>query len=163
LEEEIKFLTNYFELERIRLEDRFSYTINTKGIKNMERLKVPNMVIQPFVENAIKHGVRYKKNGKGFIEVVFEQPDDTLRCTIADNGIGREKAMQLRSQSGVQHESKGMGITFRRIESVNALTKGNINITIEDLKDENGNASGTKVVIDFYKINEYHDKDSNNR
>jgi len=149
LTEEIKFLTNYLELERIRLEDRFSYSIDTTGIKNMDLLQIPNMVIQPFAENAIRHGIRYKKNGRGFITVLFEHRERTLCCVITDNGIGREKAGEMRKESGIQHASKGMGITFRRIESLNALTNGNIYIAIEDLKDENGDASGTKVKIEF--------------
>jgi ligand-binding sensor domain-containing protein len=162
LNDEIKFLTNYFELERIRLEDRFSYAINTKGIDKTDLLHIPNLVIQPFVENAIKHGIRYKKNGKGFIEVAFLLLDNSLRCTITDNGVGREKTAEMYLKSGVHHKPKGLSITMSRIESLNALTNGNISISIEDLKDENNNPSGTRVAIDFNKIASY-DKNSYNR
>ena len=103
LNEEIKYLTNYFELERIRLEDRFSYNIHTKGIKDNDQLNVPNMVIQPFIENAIRHGIRYKNDGKGKIIVVFERQNDLLRCMITDNGIGRQKAAQMKKDLGIQH------------------------------------------------------------
>jgi ligand-binding sensor domain-containing protein len=151
LEEEIKFLTNYFELERIRLEDRFSYSINISGNKTTNELSIPNMVIQPFVENAIRHGIRYKQNGKGFIEVSFEARDTLLRCTVTDNGIGREKAAQMRREAGVLHVSKGMDITFKRIESLKALTGMNISIVVEDLRDEKLDPSGTKAIIEFYK------------
>jgi hypothetical protein len=162
LNDEIKFLTNYFELERIRLEDRFSYSINTKGIANTDLLHIPNLVIQPFAENAIKHGIRYKKDGKGFIEVAFLQLDNSLRCTITDNGVGREKTAEMYRESGVQHKPKGMSITMSRIESLNALTNGNISISIEDLKDEHNNPAGTRVVIDINKI-VIHDKNGYNR
>lgn len=163
LSEEVRFLTNYFELERIRLEDRFSYVIDTSNINDINQWKVPNMVIQPFVENAIRHGIRYKKNGPGFIEVRFEQTGSLLRCTITDNGIGREKAAELKKNSGVLHESKGMGITFKRIESLNAMSKGLVSIHVEDLKDENLLATGTRVTINFYKIGDDYDKDTDNR
>jgi hypothetical protein len=159
LHEEIRFLTSYFELERIRLEDRFSYAIDATAIENLAQWRVPNMVIQPFVENAIGHGIRYKKDGKGLIELRFEQQDDSLRCTITDNGIGREKAEQIKRELGIQHVSKGMGITFKRIQSLNAITNRKISIVIEDLKDKDQNASGTKVVIEFYKIR-HNDKDN---
>jgi hypothetical protein len=162
LEEEVKFLTNYFELERIRLEDRFSYSINVANNITAHELCVPNMVIQPFVENAIRHGIRYKQNGKGIIRVSFETHDRVLRCTIMDNGIGRDKAMQMRKEAGVLHVSKGMDITFNRIESLNALTGMNISIVVEDLKDDKLVPSGTKAIIEFYKTQNYYDKNSNN-
>jgi ligand-binding sensor domain-containing protein len=161
LSEEIKFLTNYFELERIRLEDRFSYKIDISSLKYPEHWVVPNMVIQPFVENAIRHGLRYKKNGIGFVEVRFEQQGTLLYCTITDNGIGREKAMQMRKESGVLHESRGMNITMKRVESLNALTSGMVSVSIEDLKD-GSHAAGTRVTIIFHKIAEQYDKDSYN-
>lgn len=162
LGEEIKFLKNYFELERIRLEDRFSYGIVLEGLNNKDQLRVPNMVIQPFVENAIKHGIRYKKNGKGYIEVRFEQQESLLRCTITDNGVGRDKALQMRKESGINHTSQGLSITMRRIESLNAVTRQKIYVGIEDLKDERQHALGTRVKIDFYNINDNNDKDNNN-
>jgi ligand-binding sensor domain-containing protein len=162
LNEEIKFLKNYFELERIRLEDRFSYTINIDGLQNKELIMLPNMVIQPFVENAIKHGIRYKKNGRGFIEVNFEEQENLLRCTITDNGVGREKAIQMRKESGINHIPQGMSITLRRIESLNAVTNQKIYVSIEDLKDAEQLACGTCVKIEFYKINDNNDKDTHN-
>jgi LytS/YehU family sensor histidine kinase len=161
LNDEIKFLTNYFELERIKLEDRFSYSIQTIGIKNTDQLFVPNMVIQPFVENAIKHGIRYKKDRKGFIEVNFEKKEAFLRCSITDNGVGREKAAQMKKDLGITHRPKGMNIAMKRIESLNILTRGKTCIEIEDLKSESQDAMGTRVIIDFYKT-DLHDKNSNN-
>jgi ligand-binding sensor domain-containing protein len=161
LTEEIKFLTNYFELERIRLEDRFMYNIDSSALKYADRWMVPNMIIQPFVENAIRHGLRYKKNGIGYIEVRFEQQGALLYCTITDNGIGREKAMQMRKESGILHEPRGMDITMKRVESLNALTSGMVSVDIEDLKDGN-HAAGTRVTIIFHKSSEQYDKDSYN-
>lgn len=149
LREEIKFLSSYFELERIRLEDLFSYTIDTTGIEEISRFRIPNMVVQPFVENAIKHGIRYKKDGKGHIEVRFMQQDNLLRCTITDNGIGREKAGQLQKNAASAHTSKGMSITFKRIDSLVTITRKKISIVVQDLKDEQSAALGTSVIIDF--------------
>ena len=162
LVDEIKFLTNYFELERIRLEDRFSYSINTENVVDMEKTSVPNMVIQPFVENAVKHGIRYKKNGAGSILVDFYQNGDLLRCTVADNGVGREKAQQIQMDLGNAHSSKGMSITAKRIASLNALSGGKITVVIEDLKDKDNQATGTKVIIEFHQRYNSYDQDSNN-
>lgn len=163
LDEEIKFLGNYFELERIQQEDRFAYAIETTGITDIHQWRVPNMIIQPFVENAIRHGLRYKKDAPGFVTVVFTQQHAMLRCIITDNGVGRAKAALLRKENGIHHQSKAMGITFQRMESLNTLTEGNIAIDIEDMEDEMGTASGTKVTIEFHKINDHYDKNSNNR
>jgi LytS/YehU family sensor histidine kinase len=149
LDEEIKFLVNYFELERIRLEDRFTYVVDASAIGNPEEIKVPNMVIQPFAENAIRHGIRYKKDGQGHITVLFTQPDGRLRCTITDNGIGRARAEEIKKAIGINHQSKSTGITFKRIESLKVLTGNDISIAIDDLHDENAVALGTRVNIDF--------------
>jgi ligand-binding sensor domain-containing protein len=152
LSEEVKFLTSYLELERLRLEDHFSYAITLSGFINEDQECVPNMVIQPFVENAIKHGIRCKENGKGSIEINFAKAPGGLLCIITDNGIGREKAMQLKKQAGNTHASKGMGITFKRIKSLNSLTKGKISVAIDDITDTGGQVQGTKVAIEFYKL-----------
>jgi hypothetical protein len=155
LEEETRFLASYLELERIRLEDRFNYVIDTSGVPGIAGLSIPNMVVQPFVENAILHGIRYKKTGTGFISVAFRQQGNLLQCTVTDNGIGRKMALQMRADVAGYHKSKGMGITFKRIESLNALVAGNIHIRVDDLTDEQGTATGTSVIIDFSKINDY--------
>ena len=161
IKEEIKFLTSYFELERIRLEDRFSYVINTGNIPEDEKIAVPNMVIQPFVENAIKHGIRYKKNGHGFVKVDFYRDRDLLCCTVEDNGIGRKRAEQIRKELGIAHISRGMSITSKRIESLNALTGRKISVVIQDLKNKDDEAIGTKVIIEFLQQNIWHDQNSN--
>jgi ligand-binding sensor domain-containing protein len=153
LEEEVRFLRSYFELERIRLEDRFSYDIDTAQVQNVHHWRVPNMVIQPFVENAIVHGIRYKKNGRGHITVSFTQQDGVLHCIVTDNGIGRQAAAQMQQASGMDHVSKGISVTSRRIEVLNGLTKGNISISLEDMKDEYLQSCGTKVIIVFHKMN----------
>ena len=151
LSEEIKFLKSYFELERIRLEDRFSYEINTGNIADKENTSVPNMVIQPFVENAIKHGIRYKKNESGFVKVDFYMDNGLLLCTVEDNGIGRERAEQIRKDLGNGRVSKGISITAKRIASLNALGGGKISVTIEDLKNQDNDAAGTKVIIKIHQ------------
>jgi LytS/YehU family sensor histidine kinase len=162
INEEIKFLTSYFELERIRLEDRFSYVINTGNIQDNDKIAVPNMVIQPFIENAIKHGIRYKKDGPGFVKVDFYRDRDLLCCTVEDNGIGRKKAEQIRKELGVSHISRGISITSKRIESLNALTGGKISVIIQDLTNNNDDAMGTKVIIEFLQQNNAHDQNNNN-
>jgi ligand-binding sensor domain-containing protein len=153
--EEIKFLSSYLELEKIRLEDRFTYVIKKDDSSDIDKLAVPNMVIQPFVENAVRHGIRYKKNGPGFIELIFQQAEGVLRCHIIDNGIGRERAEEIRKELGNTYISKGMNITFRRIQLLNAMTPDHISVSIHDEKDGHGNPAGTKVIIEFRKNAKY--------
>ena len=104
------------------------------------------MLIQPYVENAICHGL-INKDEKGFLHIDLKLLDDSIECTIEDNGIGREAAMEIKKHKNENHNSLGTKITESRLNLVNALYGKNMKIDYTDLKDENGNPGGTKVVI----------------
>lgn len=151
LEKELEALQLYMELESLRFENKFEYTINISGDIDVTVIKVPPLIIQPYVENAIWHGLIHKKE-KGNLEVKVETNDKTLVYTITDNGIGRKKAGELKSKSAVKQKSMGMRITADRI----ALLKqqNHTSIVINDLILENGSSGGTQVRIEIPVIND---------
>uniref|UniRef100_UPI002637361B sensor histidine kinase n=1 Tax=Flavobacterium sp. TaxID=239 RepID=UPI002637361B len=143
LREEIECLDTYLQLEKLRFEDKFSYTINSHG--SNEDIKIPTMLIQPYVENAIKHGLLHKKENRNLM-VDFEllKEEKVLKCIILDDGIGREKASKLRS---AQHKSFATEATQHRLDLLNFGKERKIGTTIEDLMNENKEAIGTKVTL----------------
>ncbi|MCB0568778.1 MAG: histidine kinase [Phaeodactylibacter sp.] len=150
LEKEIEFLEEYLYInEKLRFENRLKYEIIIDEEIEEDILGVPTMIVQPYVENAIEHGLRTKK--EGLIKVFFFLYDeDAILCVVEDNGIGREKARQLRMQDPqyLNHRSRGTNITEKRLEILhNSKDKASFVKTI-DLKDEEtGEALGTRVEI----------------
>lgn len=142
--EEIKALELYLELEAMRFDESFSYEIIIDKTIDPEVIGIPSMLIQPYVENAIMHGILPLK-AKGKIKVEITIYNDLLKCVIEDNGIGRAKsAGQNKSR---QHRSMGISLTAERLIVINELNSSNLSEKIIDLTDENGNASGTRVEI----------------
>jgi LytS/YehU family sensor histidine kinase len=148
LSEEISTLELYIELERIRFKQKFDYKINIEKELPVDSIYIPPMLIQPFVENSIKHGLRNKK-GKGLLEIEFRKDDRFIVCVVKDNGIGREKALELKTGKNKNHKSLGMQVTHERLDALSKLRGSRINFVITDLKNENGEASGTEVEINI--------------
>ena len=106
------------------------------------------MLIQPYVENAVLHGVVPKKEGKGKIEITITPKDMHVVCTISDNGIGRKKSQEQRQRSNQpDHESMGMKITSDRLEVLNRIHHSDLSVRITDMEDETKNSLGTRVEI----------------
>jgi ligand-binding sensor domain-containing protein len=147
LGEEIKMLTLYIELEKLRFENKFFYTLRTDESLNSDAINIPGMLIQPFVENSIKHGIRFKK-GEARIDISFKVSGSILICTITDNGIGRAEAAKIKN-GDMDHKSAGTSIVSDRIEALGILFKGKLKNYTIDLKDENGNPAGTSVIIEI--------------
>ena len=101
------------------------------------------MLLQPYVENAVWHGLMNKK-GKGIIKIWITREDEYLCCSVEDNGIGREKAAQIKAKRNIQQKSIGMSVTKERLD---LISDNEVNVDTIDLYDEEGNASGTKMVI----------------
>ena len=119
LEEEIKYLDTYLQLEKLRFGDKFDYSIHTEPGIDKSNTFVPAMLLQPYVENAIRHGVRFLENKKGKITITAKNEEGVLICEIDDNGIGREKAQQLKSKNHIEYQSRGMQLSKRRAELYN--------------------------------------------
>lgn len=141
LEEEINFVKDYLDVEKIRYGDKLSYNINLADEVNLN-WKVPKMLIQIYVENAVKHGIRYKKDA-GYLEIIIDSDDKYLHLEITDNGIGRQKASELGSKS----TGKGKLIIQQYYEYFSKKSKNKILQNTYDLKDKDGNSIGTKVVL----------------
>lgn len=145
IKEEIDMLRLYMDLEKLRLNNKFEYEINTSEDIDLEFDEIPPLLIQPFVENAIWHGVSHKENN-GFIKVLFELiGENNLKCTIEDNGVGRKKAKEIFGQQK-KNKSLGMSITKERLEIINSLKNSKLNVNIIDLKSD-GTACGTKIEL----------------
>jgi LytS/YehU family sensor histidine kinase len=147
LEEEINTLENYLLIEKFCNGDRFDYNISVDPNLEKDYIKIPPMLLQPFIENAIKHGLKYSNEKRGMIEVTFSEKNNLLECSVTDNGIGRVKAEELNKNSKeTYHKSTALLVTQERLD----LLKEDKNIRsleIIDLYDENENALGTKVIV----------------
>jgi ligand-binding sensor domain-containing protein/putative methionine-R-sulfoxide reductase with GAF domain/anti-sigma regulatory factor (Ser/Thr protein kinase) len=150
LKEELDILGLYVELESIRFKDSFQYKILCDETIDADEIKIPTLLVQPFVENAIWHGLMHKE-GKRQLKVEFTEEGDFIKCIVEDNGIGREKAAKLKMTTGQdkKHSSKGIEVSKERLKTLRTKDGREGSINIIDLVDENGLACGTKVEINF--------------
>jgi tetratricopeptide (TPR) repeat protein len=146
LESELEALQLYLELEALRFEHKFEYKISVEDEIDTTILKVPPLIIQPYAENAIWHGLMHKKE-KGHLEIELYQQEDILYCKIIDDGIGRKKAAEVKSKSASTHKSMGIKITEGRIAIMEKMNGQNKSIEIKDLAYADGTAAGTEVVL----------------
>ena len=147
IKDELEALKIYMEMESMRFDNLFDYEVKMETGVDIEQIEVPPMVIQPYVENAIWHGLMQKKTGKGKIDLTLRQHKQSIICLIEDNGIGREASAKLKSKSGSKRKSFGMKITSDRLEMLNKLAGTDASVQIFDLKDDDGSASGTRVEL----------------
>lgn len=136
-QQELDLLQNYLALEKTRFTDKFDYEINVDENLNLQTLQIPGMLVQPFLENAIWHGLRYRKE-KGFLKLSFEKNNQHLKITVEDNGIGIEESKKLKTQHQKAREGRGMKNTLERIGLLNDLYKQDIRCKVMDKKNEQG-------------------------
>ncbi|MEP6748644.1 MAG: histidine kinase [Bacteroidota bacterium] len=146
LESELEALRLYLDLERLRFKNAFNYSINFINSIDINAVYIPPMLMQPFAENAIWHGLMHKK-GIGCLEIQLSAGDKTLTCVITDNGIGRNTAAAFNSRSAEKNKSMGVDITAGRLALLNKSKNEAAVFNIEDLMDDEGKACGTKVVL----------------
>jgi ligand-binding sensor domain-containing protein len=143
--EEISALNLYLELEVMRFENKFQYLITVDATVDQNYDRIPSMLIQPYVENAIIHGLLPKKES-GKITITLHRQGDTILCTIEDDGIGRKKAEEFKKNRVQQHKSMGMSITQERLDVLNSSLNSNLYVEITDIY-KNGKTAGTKVQL----------------
>lgn len=148
LEDEISSIKNYLELQKVRYPDLFDYTIEIDEAIDTETILVPPMLAQPFIENAIEHGFKHKE-GKGHMKIQFKKHGKLIRFDLEDDGIGRDKAMQILKSQNTKHHSMSTEITRQRLKVLSKKTRQKIILSIIDLKDEDGNSTGTNVIFDL--------------
>lgn len=146
LEDEFAALKLYLELEQLRFNNKFTYQFNVDNYLDVNLVLIPPLLIQPYVENAIWHGLMHKETD-GKITIKAYQEDEKLFFVIADDGIGRKKAAEYKSRYGIRKKSMGMDITSDRISIINKMFNMEASMEIIDLYNDKHEACGTKVMI----------------
>jgi LytS/YehU family sensor histidine kinase len=147
LTNELEALRLYIDMESIRFEKQFSYKINIDENVSPDHIYVPPLIIQPYVENAIWHGLLHKET-EGHLEVRLTMPQpNMLQCVVEDNGVGRAKAKELKSKSASTSKSLGMKLTESRLALLNKHSNWDASIEILDLVDPEGIPAGTRVTL----------------
>ncbi|MDX1477702.1 MAG: histidine kinase [Saprospiraceae bacterium] len=149
LEQEIEVLELYVLMETIRTDHAFESCIEVDDSIDAAHCKLPPMLLQPYVENAIWHGLAHKKNGKGHLNIRFTQSNGFLECIIEDDGVGRQAAQALRQEQSGLRKSLGMKITGDRIALINRMFEKKPSVRIRDLVDMTGNPAGTEVTVNI--------------
>jgi len=136
-QQELDLLQNYLALEKTRFADKFDYEIEVDENLNMQNLQVPGMLIQPFLENAVWHGLRYRTD-KGFLKLSFVKSESHLKILIEDNGIGIAESKKQKTQHQKAREGRGMKNTLERIQLLNDLYKKDITCSVKDKENNSG-------------------------
>ena len=145
LQAETEHLTKYLELEKLRFADKFDYRIETDPDLDADAVMVPNMLIQPNLENAIWHGLRYKET-KGNLKLVFGKVGNRMQVIIEDDGIGMEESSRLKTQNQKKHESRGIKNVRERIALLNELYRADI---VFNIQDKQGEEKGVIATIEW--------------
>ena len=147
LTNELETLRLYIEMEAMRFGQKVRYSIIVEPTVDVESIQIPPLLIQPFVENAIWHGLMHKPDG-GSVTVAVQQPQDhLLEVSITDDGVGRIKAAAYKSKSATSHKSFGMKVTAERIDLINQMYHTHTQVRIDDLTDAAGQPTGTRVTV----------------
>ncbi|WP_353719453.1 histidine kinase [Dyadobacter sp. 676] len=147
LSSELEALKLYIEMERLRFDGKFDYRIIVDERVNADSIEVPSLIIQPYVENAIWHGLLHKESQGNLYVKLGMLDDNTLECIVEDDGVGRAKAAEFRSKSATGKKSLGMKLTEDRIAVLNQYAQTNASVEIVDLEDDDRHAAGTRVVV----------------
>ena len=148
LEREIDALKLYLELEKVRFEEELTYHLNIAEDLQLTTIKIPSLFIQPYIENAIKHGLHHKISNR-VLMVNFYKEAQELVCEIKDNGIGREEALKLKAKQSQYYKSFATSANAKRVDLINKDRTNKVQVNITDLKNDNQQSSGTKVTITF--------------
>lgn len=149
LSDELKVLRIYLDLESLRFEDNLTWKIIVNDSIDADEIMIPSMLIQPYVENAIKHGLLHKKTDKQLtVDFCLNAAEDALLCTIDDNGVGRARSEELKQFRPHKHTSFASSATQTRLELLNYGRKKTIAVQYTDKKDDQGHSMGTRVTIE---------------
>ncbi len=146
LKEEIENLRLYLELEKARFDGGFDYRIETENIDELSEIFIPSLLLQPFAENSVKHGLMHK-SGEKKVDILFQKIRDGLHVVIDDNGIGRTHSMEINKRSKSKPNSFATAALTERMELFNRLFKQKITCEITDKTDERGQPLGTRIEL----------------
>ncbi|WP_431137069.1 histidine kinase [Psychroserpens mesophilus] len=149
LQKEIELLDLYTKLEHFRFQDKFDYSITVDESVNVSEYQIPPMLLQPYIENAVWHGLRYKTE-KGHLYIsIDKKSNNEITISVSDDGIGRERSKALKTEHQKKQNSKGMGNIKKRVAILNEMYKDKVDVCIDDYQDEED--AGTKVVVTLKK------------
>ncbi|MBK8494161.1 MAG: histidine kinase [Chitinophagaceae bacterium] len=148
LYDEIETCKLYLQLEAMRFDTKFSYVVNVDKAIDLKSIQVPALIIQPFIENAIWHGIM-PRNSTGHVSLNVIRKNGSIQVAIDDDGIGREASQQIKPNSNLAHQSKGVNLTKSRLELNNLLQQRQSQLEVIDKKDDKGLATGTTVIINI--------------
>ena len=149
LKKEIELLELYTKLEHFRFKDKFEYQIMVEDDVEVDEFQIPPMLLQPYIENAVWHGLRYK-NEMGHLNIrIAKVNDDEITITITDDGIGRERSKLLKTDHQKKQNPKGMGNIKKRVAILNEMYKDKVDVYVDDFKHEED--TGTQVVVTLKK------------
>lgn len=148
ISDEIKTLELYLDIEKARFNEDFEFTIKTENINDLELVKIPCMFLQPYVENAVKHGLLHKEGEKN-LDITFKIDDKILHITIEDNGIGRERSEALNAIKNNKHQSFATVAMEKRIDILNKTRAKPIKLYYIDKKNNSQTGTGTTVSIEI--------------
>ncbi len=149
IHDEIESLEMYLDLEALRFEDTLEYSINVSEHINTEQLRIPTMLIQPYIENALKHGLLHRKTDRKLSVSFTKETDKTVTCFIEDNGVGRERSTAIKAQSQSLHKSFATKATENRLNLLNYEKERKIGVEIIDLFEDDGSPKGTRVLLNI--------------
>lgn len=141
---EVELIELYVKLEHNRFKDKFEYTITVDESIALEEFSIPPMLLQPYIENAIWHGLRYKEESGTLKIEVRNIGDDSISVVIEDDGVGREKSMELKTKNQLKQKSKGMNTIQKRIDILNDMYQDRVDVQVSDVFED---GSGTKVEL----------------
>jgi two-component sensor histidine kinase len=146
LEEEIAAMLLYLDLEKIRFDEGMNFTIEISPDMDTKRIYIPSMIIQPYLENAVKHGLLHKK-GERWLKLSFQQQNNMLKVTIDDNGIGRDRSAALNKIKNKQHQSFATQANEKRLDALNRGKSQSVSVKYIDKLSSLGEPQGTTVVL----------------
>ena len=148
LKEELDIIQLYMSIENMRFDNQIGFSVNISGNVDLEGINVPPLILQPFLENALWHGLMLSKKKK-LVEICIFKHENVPVLSLKDNGIGRQKSMDLKSGRGLKKESLGLKMTKERIDHFNHKENSSYSFEIIDLKDQDGHPGGTEVLFFF--------------
>ncbi|GHC43887.1 histidine kinase [Ulvibacter litoralis] len=149
IHDEIDSLQMYLDLEALRFEDTFTYMFTVSEKIDKEQLHIPTMLIQPYVENAIKHGLLHRKTDRKLSICFTKETEGSITCSIEDNGVGRERASEIQAQNKNLHTPFATKATENRLNLLNYNKQRKIGVEIIDLFEEDVSAKGTRVLLNI--------------
>lgn len=148
LERELDTLRRYVELEMIRFKEKFEFRMDINPGIDLQSIEIPPLILQPYVENAILHGLQHKTNGKGLLLVKMEEGEGHVKIIVEDNGVGREAAKAIKARNPVPQQSHGLNVTAERLDYFSQKYHIRTSVETTDLRDAAG-ATGTRVTLTF--------------